>query len=270
MNFVFRRHGCRKHGNTLVEQFAGLIGRGGTTDSTGRRLVIVNAARLFRKALADVFGPPRHVDQGLIQSAHAGCASPACQFFRQCHIADATLDVRRRWQLRHRRGLALRTVHQMTLALIAKCLARSKPAFETVSVVAEKIENYHAFGWLVPGTGIEPVWLAPRDFKSLVSTNFTIRAGERPRSGGILEARPGIEPRYTALQAAVFCSKSITYYAHPPAIRPLQISNMPVCRKSCITADMIADTGVATLPLLTCCNIWHRREHRFSAHHCRC
>ena len=29
---------------------------------------------------------------------------------------------------------------------------------------------------MVPGTGIEPVWLAPRDFKSLVSTNFTIRA----------------------------------------------------------------------------------------------
>ena len=166
----------------------------------------------------------------------------------------------------------------MTLALIAKRLARSKPAFETVSVVAEKIENYHAFGWLVPGTGIEPVWLAPRDFKSLVSTNFTIRARERARSGGILEARPGIEPRYTALQAAVFCSKSITYYAHPPAIRPLQISNMPVCRKSYITADMIADTGVATLPLLNLssldatenCQSWHGREHRFSSHHCRC
>ena len=171
---------------------------------------------------------------------------------------------------------------------------------------------------MVPGTGLEPVWLAPRDFKSLVSTNFTIRARElahkstaragsgigrcslssctttyipvaalRPhpaaarslrflrklfedsRSGGTLEARPGIEPRYTALQAAVFCSKSITYYAHPPAIRPPQISNMPVCRKSCITADMIADTDVATLLLLTCCKIWHRREHRFSSHHCR-
>jgi hypothetical protein len=33
---------------------------------------------------------------------------------------------------------------------------------------------------------------------------------------------------------------------------------------------MIADTGVATLPLLTYCKIWHRREHRFSSHHCRC
>ena len=28
----------------------------------------------------------------------------------------------------------------------------------------------------MPGTGIEPVRLAPRDFKSLVSTYFTIRA----------------------------------------------------------------------------------------------
>jgi CRP-like cAMP-binding protein len=36
---------------------------------------------------------------------------------------------------------------------------------------------------LVPGTGIEPVWLAPRDFKSLVSTNFTIRAREIARNG---------------------------------------------------------------------------------------
>ncbi len=31
-------------------------------------------------------------------------------------------------------------------------------------------------GFLVPGTGIEPVCLAARDFKSLVSTNFTTRA----------------------------------------------------------------------------------------------
>ena len=31
-------------------------------------------------------------------------------------------------------------------------------------------------GILVPGTGIEPVCLAARDFKSLVSTNFTTRA----------------------------------------------------------------------------------------------
>ena len=89
-------------------------------------------------------------------------------------------------------------MHQKTLTLIAKRLARSKPAFEVVTVVAEKIQNYH----VVPGTGLEPVWLAPRDFKSLVYTNFTTRAREQSRSWGTLEARPGIEPRYTALQAA--------------------------------------------------------------------
>ena len=93
-------------------------------------------------------------------------------------------------------------MNQMALTLIAKYLARSKPAFEMVSVIAEKIENYHAVGLMVPGTGLEPVWLAPRDFKSLVYTNFTTRARERSRRGGTLEARPGIEPRYTALQAA--------------------------------------------------------------------
>ena len=64
----------------------------------------------------------------------------------------------------------------MMLALIAERLARSKPAFKAVSLVAEEIEDYHAREFVVPGTGLEPVWLAPRDFKSLVSTNFTIRA----------------------------------------------------------------------------------------------
>ena len=93
-------------------------------------------------------------------------------------------------------------MHQPALALIAERLARSKPAFEAVSLIAEKIEDYHVFEWLVPGTGIEPVWLAPRDFKSLVSTNFTIRAREMLETDETLEARPGIEPRYTALQAA--------------------------------------------------------------------
>ena len=60
----------------------------------------------------------------------------------------------------------------MTLALVAKRLAGSEPALEAVSLIAKEINDYH----MVPGTGIEPVRLAARDFKSLVSTNFTIRA----------------------------------------------------------------------------------------------
>lgn len=35
---------------------------------------------------------------------------------------------------------------------------------------------------MVPGTGIEPVRPKPRDFKSLVSTNFTTRASRDYRS----------------------------------------------------------------------------------------
>ena len=93
-------------------------------------------------------------------------------------------------------------MHQPAQALIAERLARSEPAFKAVSPVAQEIEDYHVSGYLVPGTGIEPVWLAPRDFKSLVSTNFTIRAREMLETDETLEARPGIEPRYTALQAA--------------------------------------------------------------------
>ncbi len=103
-------------------------------------------------------------------------------------------------QLAYSGTLALGTMHQMAFALVAKGLTRSEPAFELMTAVAEEVENYH----VVPGTGIEPVCLTARDFKSLVSTNFTIRAFEGSRSGGTLEARPGIEPRYTALQADVY------------------------------------------------------------------
>ena len=67
---------------------------------------------------------------------------------------------------------------------------------------------------MVPGAGLEPAWPRPRDFKSLVSTSFTTRAGGRedvrvyeestPSSAAPvgMEAEVGIEPAYTALQAA--------------------------------------------------------------------
>ena len=64
--------------------------------------------------------------------------------------------------------------------LLADIVGGAEPAFETVLVAAAKVEYDHeAWGMkgVVPGTGIEPVRLAARDFKSLVSTNFTIRAG---------------------------------------------------------------------------------------------
>ena len=75
---------------------------------------------------------------------------------------------------------------------------------------------------MVPGAGLEPARLATRDFKSLVSTDFTTRAMHSRRLlrqsrnassnetapstqvGGAaenLEARPGVEPGYTDLQS---------------------------------------------------------------------
>ena len=48
--------------------------------------------------------------------------------------------------------------------------------------------------------------IRPRDFKSLVSTNFTIPAGHAElyttNAGLGMEARVGIEPAYTELQSA--------------------------------------------------------------------
>jgi hypothetical protein len=58
---------------------------------------------------------------------------------------------------------------------------------------------------MVPRAGVEPACLAAGDFKSPVSTSFTTRAeaktGQRKRCEN-LEAEVGIEPAYTALQAA--------------------------------------------------------------------
>lgn len=59
--------------------------------------------------------------------------------------------------------MALRALQQMALTLVAKRLARSEPAFETVPLIAEKIENYHTSIWMVPepesNYGLQPLRL---------------------------------------------------------------------------------------------------------------
>ena len=172
MKFIFRRHRRRQDKDSFIKQFKGFIGCRHTTNIARRRFVIMDATHLFRKAFADVLCLARHAHQRLMQMRYSGRSRLRHGIFRIHQVACAALDMRRRWHLRNRRGLTLRAMHQVPLTLAAKRLARSKPAFETVPVVAKNIENYH----VVPGTGLEPVWLAPRDFKSLVSTNFTIRA----------------------------------------------------------------------------------------------
>jgi hypothetical protein len=44
-------------------------------------------------------------------------------------------------------------------------------------IIAQPATNING---VVPGTGLEPVQLSPRDFKSLVSTDFTTQAGGGP------------------------------------------------------------------------------------------
>lgn len=63
---------------------------------------------------------------------------------------------------------------------------------------------------MVGEAGLEPAWLAPRDFKSLVYTNFTTRPVNpdcfrdraSPHSCRMLEARGGVEPPYKDLQSS--------------------------------------------------------------------
>ncbi len=59
---------------------------------------------------------------------------------------------------------------------------------------------------MVGEAGLEPAWLAPRDFKSLVYTNFTTRPGLLlivwPGPGLVLEARGGVEPPWKDLQSS--------------------------------------------------------------------
>ena len=71
--------------------------------------------------------------------------------------------------------------------------------------------------YMVPRAGIEPArsqW--SRDFKSLVSTNFTIWADQNMFKE--LEAGVGIEPAYTELQSAAWplCHPAISLYSARP------------------------------------------------------
>ena len=52
---------------------------------------------------------------------------------------------------------------------------------------------------LVPEVGLEPTLPKETDFESVVYTNFTTRAFILIKR---MEARPGVEPRYTDLQSA--------------------------------------------------------------------
>ena len=60
MNFVVRWNRRRQDEDSFFEQVAGLVGRRDAADSARRSLIIVNAARLFRKTLADVLRLPCH------------------------------------------------------------------------------------------------------------------------------------------------------------------------------------------------------------------
>jgi hypothetical protein len=82
----------------------------------------------------------------------------------------------------------------------------------------------------VPGTGLEPVQLSPRDFKSLVSTNFTTRAEDgRFAKGGTgpirllhVVPRKGLEPPHlSAPEPKSGASTNFATWATGPALSRL-------------------------------------------------
>lgn len=143
MEFVFRRHRRRQHRNSLFQQVTGFIRRCEAANTARRRLVIVNAPRFLGKSLADVLGFSRHADQSLMQLRHGWGKHGGGRLFRDHVHRRPALDMRRRGQLAYVRSLALRTMHLMMPGLVAERLAGREPAFETVSLITKKIEDYH-------------------------------------------------------------------------------------------------------------------------------
>lgn len=80
----------------------------------------------------------------------------------------------------------------------------------------------HDTAWIrmVPGAGLEPARPRPADFKSAASTNSATRA-RYVRYGEKVEAEPGVEPRFTALQAAAPPLISMAYNDCHPTLPPL-------------------------------------------------
>ena len=73
-------------------------------------------------------------------------------------------------------AFALWASDQMAGKLIVEIGCATKPPFEPVFVFALKVVNDHGVIRWCPGRGSNPYSQRPRDFKSLVSTNFTTRA----------------------------------------------------------------------------------------------
>ena len=130
---------------------------------------------------------------------------------------------------------------QATIQLRFEIVGATKPALESVFLVAAEVVDDHVVYLVVPRTGLEPARISPADFKSAVFTNFTTRAAaglyrgpdtkkgkrqalslhfgaaEESRTLDLylgkvslyqlsycrktLEARAGVEPTYTDLQS---------------------------------------------------------------------
>ena len=185
----------------------------------------MDAPRLLWKRLADVFGLARHARKRFVQTRQRRLRGDRlCRRGRR-EFRRTALQMRRRRQLADARSLAMRTEHQMTLALVAKRLAGSEPALEAVSLIAKEINDYH----MVPGTGIEPVRLAARDFKSLVSTNFTIRARELLDAEEYWRRDPESNRGTRLCRPLCFVvNQSLTMHIHPLSAR----SKYPTCQSA--------------------------------------
>src|SRR4030095_13137833 len=120
----------------------------------------MKAASFFGKALARVLAVNCDMPRDLQHHrAHRLVVRHRNRFLdgRLCRLVrSAQIQTRCRQQLPNFGTRAHRTLEHADVKLAIEILARSKPAFERVLLVATKIEYFHRFK---PMAGIEPAWL---------------------------------------------------------------------------------------------------------------
>ena len=151
------------------------------TDRPGGSPVIVNFPGFSAKALPDIFATGDDTIHDSLQHRQRPLGRNAGRPFRHGLPGRTGDEMSCGRQPPDIDGAALRTETSPLACCWPKSSAERNQPSKRCSSRQERSKMIMTHHWLVPGTGIEPVRLAARDFKSPVFTNFTIRA----KDGGL-------------------------------------------------------------------------------------